>query len=88
MTCDLPDFLNWARLRELADGSAEVFDCAGGTTRFATSEEARDALAEDEFATFDEKFRATYRHVRWEGVAIPSALDDEALVPKMFVTIT
>ncbi len=45
----LPDLL-WARLRCFSDGRAEVFDLDGNVTSFATAEEARMFLLEDEYA--------------------------------------
>ena len=52
MYSSLPD-LNWARLRVFDSGQAEVFDCDGRTTRFASLEDARWWLAEDEFRSLD-----------------------------------
>jgi hypothetical protein len=49
MTCDLPDRLNWARLRVHPSGTADVLDCDGRLTTFPDEESARHWLAEDEF---------------------------------------
>ena len=49
MWCDFPN-LNWARLRVYADGSSDVFDMDGRLIKFATAQEARDDLSEDEYS--------------------------------------
>jgi hypothetical protein len=53
MTCDSPD-LNWARLRVYQDGSADIFDCDGRTTTFASTEAAERHLREDEYTLLEE----------------------------------
>lgn len=52
MDSSLPD-LNWARLRVFESGQAEVFDCDGRTTAFATEQDAKWWLLEDEFRSLD-----------------------------------
>ena len=88
MWCDFPN-LNWARLRVFADGSADVFDMDGRTSKFPNEEEARHFLAEDEFSelsTLDEDDE-------WElGVPLasitpPVGTSDEELFPKMYVKV-
>jgi hypothetical protein len=48
----LPDLL-WARLRCFSDGRAEVLDLDGRYTQFASEDEARLFLLEDEYAQLD-----------------------------------
>ncbi len=87
MDCDLPERLNWARLRERADGSAEVLDCDGTVTRFPTGVEARHWLGEDEFVPYDDSLRSEYPDVSWDKISEPVAEDDGRLVPKMLVEL-
>lgn len=86
MYSSLPD-LNWARLRVFASGPAEVFDCDGRTTRFASVEKARLWLAEDEFQaleTFDAEDEEEYG-VRFADVKPPREQNEHELQGKMYV---
>ena len=88
MYSSLPD-LNWARLRIFASGIAEVFDCDGRTTRFASVEDARMWLAEDEFQaldTFDSEDEQEYG-VRFADVTPPSEQNEHELRSKMYVGV-
>lgn len=88
MYSSLPD-LNWARLRVFTSGLAEVFDCDGRTTRFASREEAKLWLAEDEFQaleTFDAEDEEEYG-VRFADVAPPQEQTERELRSKMYVQV-
>jgi hypothetical protein len=85
MSCSFPD-LNWARLTVYLDGSAEVFDCDGRTTAFASAEEARHWLLEDEFLALenldDEDERELGRPL--SSITPPSGNSKEDLLAQMF----
>lgn len=51
-TSAFPDLV-WARLTAFPDGTAEVFDIDGRSTRFSNHEQARLFLSEDEYAAVD-----------------------------------
>jgi hypothetical protein len=86
MSCSFPD-LNWARLRVLASGQAEVFDCDGRTTRFSSEEDARMWLFEDEFTAFDtlDAEDEVEFGIRLSDIRVPSGKTDEELKPQMLV---
>jgi hypothetical protein len=78
----LPERLLWARLRVLADGTAEVLDLDGHYHRFDNRQEAAFWLDEDEYSTL--------AHLVEDGevgvdVAPPQAENDRCLVPLMLV---
>ena len=88
MYSSLPD-LNWARLRVFASGSAEAFDCDGRTTRFASEEEARLWLAEDEFwalEAFDAEDEAEYG-IKLSEIRPPQANSEAELKERMYVRV-
>jgi hypothetical protein len=88
MYSSLPD-LNWARLRVFESGSAEVFDCDGRTTRFASEEDARLWLAEDEFqalASFDAEDEEEYG-IKFAAITPPQAESEQELQGKMYVRV-
>lgn len=87
MECDLPGRLNWARLRQHADGSAEVLDCDGTVTHFPTVEDARLWLLEDEFTVYDDELRSDYPDIPWASVSVPTAADDAGLVGQTLVEL-
>jgi hypothetical protein len=82
---DFPN-LNWARLRVYGDGSADVFDMDGRTYQFATEEEARNDLLEDEYGELstldadDEKELGISR----SSLSPPVGEIDEVLLPQMY----
>ena len=75
----LPEHRAWARLTVTGSGAATVLDCDGWTHRFASEEDARTWLLEDEFSMLE--------HLLDEydlaGVAPPSAPTEAALIVKM-----
>ena len=86
MESSLPD-LNWARLRVLAGGRADVFDCDGRTHEFATEDAARRWLSEDEFvdvAGLDDGELAALG-LDSSAVEPPAGATDAALRPRMYV---
>ena len=87
MSCDLPS-LNWARLRILADGSADVLDSDGHLRRYHSVEAAVTDLEDDEFIRY-EVAPSIYPTVgvQWADVRPPSAADDSALIPKLYVRV-
>jgi len=88
MYSSLPD-LNWARLRVFTSGRVEVFDCDGRTTRFASLEEARWWLAEDEFQaldSFDAEDEAEYG-ITFADITPPRGSSEAELLPQMLVRV-
>jgi hypothetical protein len=76
----LPDVL-WARLRVLADGSAEVFDCDGRTVPFPSRAEAANSLLEDEYLplrSIDPKILSDFGISERE--LVPPVGEDDALI--------
>jgi hypothetical protein len=88
MWCDFPN-LNWARLRVYADGSTDVFDMDGRTSKFPNEEAAREFLAEDEFtelSLLDEEDERKLG-VPLASLAPPIGISDEELFPNMYVKV-
>jgi hypothetical protein len=81
----LPD-LEWARLRAFDDGTADVFDCGGKIHAFATLDDARNWLCEDEFVRLDrmEAQDLTGIPLRLEDLLPPRGLTEAELLPRMF----
>jgi hypothetical protein len=78
----LPEKLNWARLTIASDGSAEVLDCDGKYHRFATRDDARNWLNEDEFSRLDRLIEDGEVEI---GTMPPSAASDAELIPKLLI---
>ncbi|WP_240126268.1 hypothetical protein [Thermomonas alba] len=80
----------WARLRERAAGTAEVFDCDGNTLPFDSVDSARAALLDAEFVEFDglDEADAQARGFLLAELAPPHAPDDQALRALMVQTFT
>ena len=85
-TTGLPDLL-WARLRVFSDETAEVFDLDGGYSRFASLEEARLFLLEDEYERVDLIAEAQFTEpgLARETPQPPMGDDDVELVQRMLV---
>jgi hypothetical protein len=85
-TSGLPDLL-WARLRAFSDGTAEVFDLDGRYTTFASLEEARIFLLEDEYERADTIDAAELVSGGLSSVppSPPCAVNDIDLVAQMLV---
>jgi len=87
-TSGLPDLL-WARLRVFADGTAELFDLDGRYTKFASRDEARLFLLEDEYeaVTTMEAADLALHGLPPGGPTPPNASDDSELVAQMLVRV-
>ena len=88
MWCDFPN-LNWARLRVYTDGSADVFDMDGRTSKFANEEDAAQFLAEDEFSELSTLDEEDERELGVPLVSIipPAGTSDAELLPMMYVKV-
>ena len=75
----LPEHRIWARLTVADSGTAAVLDCDGRTLWFASEEDARSWLVEDEFSQLENLLD----EFDLAGVAPPSAPTHAALVLKM-----
>ncbi|KIQ95902.1 hypothetical protein [Lysobacter sp. A03] len=71
----------WARLRELEAGTAEVLDSDGNTLAYDSSDSARAALMDAEFAALDgmDTEDAAERGFALEELVVPYAEDDDRL---------
>lgn len=81
----LGSVLVWARLREHASGTAEVFDHDGRTHVYDSADTARAALLDAEFRALDglDEEDAALMGFDLAAVAPPSADSDEALRERM-----
>lgn len=79
------DLLVWARLQVLESGIAEVLDSSGGYLRYDDEVQARMALLDAEFRSFDGLDEADAAEMGFdlESVEPPQADSDEDLVPLM-----
>lgn len=84
MTCGLPD-LNWARLSEYDDGTANVLTC-GGIERHDSVDAAVEMLREDEYALLEdviEDYEDEYPGVPLAALRPPTASTPGELKPFM-----
>ena len=88
MWCDFPN-LNWARLKVYDDGSADVFDMDGRTSRFPNEQEAIWFLAEDEFSALNSLDEDDERMlgVPLSSITPPIGNTDADLLPQMYVKV-
>ncbi len=86
MDCNFPA-LNWARLGFYPDELAEVFDMDGKTHPFASAQEARFFLGEDEFTSWDPQDEMLEEELGQPlaSMAPPVGETAEALLPQMYV---
>lgn len=79
----------WARLRVREAGTAEVFDADGNTLAYDSEDSARAALMDAEFVAWEglDEEDAAARGFALDAVQPPRADSDEALRPKMFVSL-
>jgi hypothetical protein len=79
----------WARLRELENGTAQVFDSDGNTLVYDSDDSARAALLDAEFVSLDglDAEDALGRGFRLEDLRPPRGDSDEALRTQMFQTV-
>ena len=79
------DTLIWARLTIMDDGVAEVFDSDGGILRYDDETQARMALLDAEFRSWDglDEEDAALLGFDLEEVEPPRGDSDEELLPRM-----
>jgi hypothetical protein len=76
----LPHRLLWARLRDFADGSAEVLDLDGKYHQFSNSIDGRFWLAEDEYSKVEDLIEEGEVPAATQP---PQAANDRDLIPLM-----
>ena len=79
------DTLIWARMRVLAPGDVEVFDCDGNTLAYPDEDAARSALLDAEFREFEfiDEDDANSFGFSLEDLEPPRGDSDEELVAQM-----
>jgi len=83
------DTLIWARLTLTDSGVAEVFDSDGGTLRYDDETQARMALLDAEFRSFDglDEDDAAMLGFDLEEIEPPRGESDDELLPQMVVKL-
>ncbi len=79
----------WARLRVREAGTADIFDSDGNTLVYESEDTARAMLMDAEYVAFDglDEDDALQRGFSLAELSPPTAIDDDALRPKMMLSL-